>query len=62
MKALAIGLFVIFLIAAVLAFTGAAHFSHVLGFDGTRHVKHTIVYAILAVLCLLWARMAPAAT
>ena len=60
MKALALVLFVVFLIAAVLAFTGVAHFSHILGFDGARHVKHTIAYAVLAVLCLLWARMAPA--
>lgn len=53
-------LFVVFLIAAVLAFTGMAHFSHVLGFDGQHHVKHGIVYAVLAVLSLLWMRMAPA--
>ena len=60
MKILAIVLFVIFLIAAVLAFTGMAHFSHALGFDGRHHLKHAIVYAVLAVLCLLWMRMAPA--
>lgn len=60
MKVLAMVLFVVFLIAAVLAFTGMAHFSHVLGFDGQHHVKHGIVYAVLAVLSLLWMRMAPA--
>jgi len=60
LKVLAIVLFVVFVIAAVLAFTGIAHFSHLLGFDGTRHIKHGIGYAILAVLCLLWVRMAPA--
>jgi len=60
LKILATVLFIVFLIAAVLAFTGMAHFSHVLGFDGQRHIKHGIVYAILAVLSLLWMRMAPA--
>lgn len=60
MKILATVLFIVFLIAAVLAFTGLAHFSHVLGFDGQHHVKHGIVYAVLAVLSLLWMRMAPA--
>ena len=33
MKILATVLFIVFLIAAVLAFTGIAHFSHVLGFE-----------------------------
>lgn len=60
MKVLAVVLFIVFVIAAVLAFTGMAHFSHVLGFDGQRHLKHGIGYAVLAVLCLLWMRMAPA--
>jgi hypothetical protein len=60
LKVLAIVLFVVFVVAAVLAFTGAANFSHLLGFDGQRHVKHGIVYAVLAVLSLLWMRMAPA--
>jgi hypothetical protein len=60
LKILATVLFIVFLIAAVLAFTGVAHFSHVLGFDGQRHMKHGIVYAVLAVLSLLWMRMAPA--
>ncbi|HET9393136.1 MAG TPA: hypothetical protein VFO29_06440 [Candidatus Rubrimentiphilum sp.] len=60
MKVLALVLAAVFIIAAVLAFTGAAHFSTLLGFDGHRHVKHAIVYAILAVLALLWVRMAPA--
>jgi hypothetical protein len=60
LKVLAIVLFIVFVIAAVLAFTGMAHFSHMLGFDGQRHVKHGIAYGVLAVLCLLWMRMAPA--
>jgi len=60
LKILAVVLFVVFLIAAVLAFTGMAHFSSILGFDGRHHIKHGIVYAVLAVLSLLWMRMAPA--
>jgi hypothetical protein len=60
LKILATVLFIVFLIAAVLAFTGMAHFSHMLGFDGQRHIKHGIVYSVLAVLSLLWMRMAPA--
>ena len=60
LKILATVLFIVFVIAAVLAFTGMAHFSQVLGFDGQRHIKHGIVYAVLAVLSLLWMRMAPA--
>jgi len=60
LKILATVLFIVFIIAAVLAFTGMAHFSHVLGFDGQRHIKHGLVYAVLAVLSLLWMRMAPA--
>jgi hypothetical protein len=60
LKILALVLAAVFIIAAVLAFTGAAHFSQILGFDGQRHVKHAIVYAVLGVLALLWMRMAPA--
>ena len=57
MKALAIVLGIIFVIAAICTATGVLHFSHALGFDGTPHTKHTILYAIIAVLCFLWARM-----
>lgn len=60
MKVLAIVLGIVFAIAALLAVTGSAHFSHLLGFDGHRHLKHTVLYAILALLCFGWARMAPA--
>lgn len=57
MKALAIVLGIIFVIAAICTATGVLHFSHALGFDGKAHTKHTILYAIIAVLCFLWARM-----
>jgi hypothetical protein len=57
MKTLALVLALIFLIAAILAIGGFAHFSAALGFDGTRHVKHAILYIALAVLSLLWYRM-----
>ncbi|HEY5257458.1 MAG TPA: hypothetical protein VIJ12_03690 [Candidatus Baltobacteraceae bacterium] len=57
MKALAIVLTIVFIVAAVLTATGAAHFAPVLGFNGTHHLKHTILYVVLAVLCAIWARM-----
>lgn len=58
MKALAVVLGIILLIAAVLAFTGALNLhSRGLGFDGVHHVKHGIIYIVLAVLCFVWARM-----
>jgi hypothetical protein len=57
MKTLAVILGIIFLIAAILAWTGIAHFSHALGFDGTRHVKHGVLYIVIALVCFAWARM-----
>ena len=57
MKTLALLLALIFIIAAIFAITGWANFSHLLGFDGAKHVKHAILYAILAILSLLWYRM-----
>jgi hypothetical protein len=60
LKVLAIVLFVVFAAAAVLTFTGVATFAPILGFDGQHHIKHGIVYAVLAILSLLWMRMAPA--
>lgn len=59
MKTLAIILGIIFVIAAILSATGALHVSHTLGFDGRHHTKHTILYAVLAVLSFVWARMTP---
>lgn len=57
MKVLAVVLGIIFVLAAIAAATGVLHFSHPLGFDGKPHTKHTILYAVIAVLCFLWARM-----
>ena len=57
MKTLALVLALVFIIASILAFKGWATFSHPLGFDGIPHVKHAILYAALAILSLLWARM-----
>ena len=60
MKILALALGVIFIILAILTATGVASFAHVLGVDGVRHLKHTILYAVLAILCFIWARFAGA--
>ena len=60
MRALALVIGVIFAIGAVLAFSGLAHGSHTLGFDGHVHIKHGILYAVIAVLAFLWARMSGA--
>jgi hypothetical protein len=64
MKVLAVVLGIIFIILAVLTWTGAARFLPAIGLDGTHHVKHTILYAVIAVLCFVWARMSatPAGT
>ena len=57
MKVLAVVLGIIFVILAILTATGAAHFAPAIGLDGHHHTKHTILYAILAILCFIWARM-----
>jgi hypothetical protein len=57
MKVLAVVLGIIFIILAILTWTGAARFLPAIGLDGTHHVKHTILYAVVAVLCFVWARM-----
>ena len=61
MKGLAIVLGVIFILAAICSFTGVLHFSHALGFDGARHLKHTILYVIIGLVCFAWARMSTSA-
>ncbi len=61
MKTLAVVLGVIFVLAAICAATGVLHFNHTLGFDGRPHTKHTILYAVIALLCFAWARMSPSA-
>jgi len=57
MKVLAVVLGIIFIVLAVLTWTGAARFLPAIGLDGVHHVKHTILYAVIAVLCFVWARM-----
>ncbi len=60
MKILALVLAAVFILLAVLAATGSTSFMPVLGLDGTHHVKHAILYAILAILSLVWFRFASA--
>lgn len=57
MKALAVVLGIIFVILAILTATGVAHFAPAIGLNGVHHTKHTILYAVLAILCFVWARM-----
>lgn len=57
MRIVAIILGIIFAVLAILTATGAAKFAPVLGLDGTHHLKHTILYAVIAILCFIWARM-----
>ena len=56
MKTLALVLGIIFLVLAILCFTGIASFMPALGIDGTHHMKHGIGYLILAVLSFVWMR------
>jgi len=56
LKALALILGIIFLILAILVFTGMASFLPALGVDCTHHTKHGIAYVILAILCFVWMR------
>ncbi|GAC1389089.1 MAG: hypothetical protein NVSMB31_04440 [Vulcanimicrobiaceae bacterium] len=62
MKMLALVLAIVFLILAVLTFTGATNILPVLGLDGTHHTKHGIGYIILAILCFMWMRMSSGTT
>ena len=62
MKTLALVLAIIFFVLAVLCFTGLASFMPAIGIDGTHHTKHGIAYLVLAVLCVVWMRMAGGAT
>lgn len=57
MKALAIVIGVILLLLAILAWTGATSFAPALGLDGHHHLKHGVLYLVLAVLAFVWARM-----
>lgn len=56
MKALAVILFVIFVLLAICTATGIAHFAPFLGLNGEHHAKHTVLYLVLALLCLVWLR------
>ena len=56
MKMLALVLGIIFVVLAILCFTGVTNFLPALGLDGTRHMKHGIGYLILAVLSFVWMR------
>jgi tryptophan-rich sensory protein len=57
MKVLAVALGIIFVILAILTATGAAHFAPAIGLNGQHHTKHTVLYAVIAILCFIWARM-----
>ncbi len=56
MKPLAIILAVIFIVLAICAIVGVNAGVHALGLDGTRHTKHAVIYAVLAILSLVWLR------
>ncbi|HEY8298098.1 MAG TPA: hypothetical protein VIG32_08770 [Candidatus Baltobacteraceae bacterium] len=58
MKNLALGLAILFVILAILTATGIASFFPAIGLNGHPHMKHTIMYVILAVLCFIWMRFA----
>ena len=58
MKTLALVLGIIFLILALLTATGMAAFLPALGVDGHHHVKHTVLFVVIAVLCFVWMRFA----
>jgi len=56
MKILALILGLVFVLFAITAATGICSAVPALGFDGGRHLKHAILYAVLAVLSLFWYR------
>ena len=56
MKILALVLTVVFILCAVIAATGIWNAIPALGFDGTHHIKHAILYAVLVVLSAIWYR------
>jgi hypothetical protein len=61
MKLIAVLLGVIFIILAVLTWIGTTHFAPAIGLDGKHHTKHTVLYAVIALLCFVWARMSTSA-
>ena len=56
MKPLAIVLALLFVVLAICAFVGVNAGVHALGLDGARHTKHAVIYAVLAILSLVWLR------
>jgi hypothetical protein len=60
-KVLAVVLGLVFICLAVLTWTGVSHAVPAIGLNGQHHTKHTILYAVLAVLCFIWARMSTGA-
>ena len=62
MKTLALVLAIIFFVLAILCFTGLTNIMPAIGLDGTHHSKHGIAYLVLAILCVVWMRMAGGAS
>ncbi len=58
MKMLALVLGIVFLVLAVLTATGMAAYLPALAVDGHHHVKHTVLFVVIAVLCFVWMRFA----
>ena len=58
MKTLALVLGIVFIILAVLTATGIASFAPAIGLNGHHHLKHTVLFAVIAVLCFIWMRFA----
>ncbi len=56
MKNLAIVLAFVFIALSICVYLGVWNGLPAIGLDGTHHVKHAILYAILAILSLLWFR------
>jgi len=56
MKILALVLTVVFVLFAITAATGICNAVPALGFDGSHHIKHAILYAVLGVLSIVWYR------
>lgn len=64
MKALALVLFVVFVVCAIVSFLhplAPSGITDALGFSsGKPHVKHPVLYLVLAVLTLVWLRFSSA--
>ncbi len=56
MKNLALVLAIIFIILAVTVALGLSSAAPILGMNGEHHTKHAVLYAVLAVLSLVWYR------